>query len=60
MEVAITADDLSKAVSEALRKTENILDLVDDRGRRVLVPGGKIAFVEIGEPEIRRVGFAAI
>jgi hypothetical protein len=60
MDVSLTADDVSKAVSDALRKTENVLDLVDERGRRVLVPGDKIAFVEIGEPEVRRVGFAAI
>jgi len=37
-----------------------VLDLVDERGRRVLVPGDRIAYLEIGEPVERRVGFGAI
>ena len=33
--------------------------LTDDRGRTVLVPGGKIAYVEIGPASTRKVGFGS-
>lgn len=63
LEVALTAEELISAVDEAVgvsAKSPGVLDLVDERGRRVLVPGAKIAYVEIGEPEVRRVGFGAM
>ena len=31
--------------------------LTDDRGRRVFVPAGSLAYVELGEAAPRRVGF---
>ena len=36
-----------------------LLSLTDDRGRTVLIPGSKIASVELGAPSSRRVGFGA-
>jgi len=63
LEVALTVDDLRTAIDEAVGSDDGapgVLDLVDERGRRVLVPGSKIAYVEIGEPEVRRVGFGAM
>ena len=51
--------DIEKAVADALAKDDGLLKLVDDRGRRIIVPGAKIAYVEIAESEQRRVGFAA-
>jgi hypothetical protein len=51
--------DIEKAVADALAKDDGLLKLVDDRGRRIIVPGSKIAYVEIAESEQRRVGFAA-
>lgn len=59
LEVAKTADEILDDMRKAVADDGGVLDLVDDRGRRVLVPGDKIAFVEIGEPEVRRVGFGA-
>ncbi len=38
-------------------KGNNLLSLVDEKGRRVVVPADKIAYVEIAESELRRVGF---
>lgn len=53
-----SAEAVQKAVQDALAAGEGgVLDLVDDRGRRVLVPVSKLTYVEIGEPEARRVGF---
>jgi hypothetical protein len=55
-----TTDAITDAVSAALSGKTEILSLEDERGRRVVVPAGKLAYVEIGEPESRRVGFGAI
>jgi hypothetical protein len=54
------ADDVAKAVNDALAAGDGMLWLTDRRGRRVGVPAAKIAYVEIGSPsEDRRVGFGA-
>jgi hypothetical protein len=37
-----------------------VLNLADDRGRRLLVPVDKLTYIEIGESETRRVGFGAL
>ncbi len=60
LESAQSADEVAKAVSEALRADIGVLTLVDDKGRRVLVPADKLAYVEIAENEQRRVGFASL
>jgi hypothetical protein len=59
LESTQTPDEIEKAVNEAL-KTGGLLTLVDERGRRVVVPSDRLAYVEIGEPQERRVGFGAI
>jgi hypothetical protein len=55
-----TPDDVAKAVADALKADLGVLSLVDDKGRRVLVPADKLAYVEIAEAESRRVGFASL
>jgi hypothetical protein len=60
LESAQTPDEIAKAVSDALKADLGVLTLVDDKGRRVLVPADKLAYVEIAENEQRRVGFAAL
>jgi Protein of unknown function (DUF3107) len=52
-------DEIEAAVSEAIRSDLGVLSLTDDKGRRVLVPVGKLAYIEIAEAEGRRVGFGA-
>jgi hypothetical protein len=37
-----------------------VLSLADDRGRRVIVPAERLAYVEIGEVAERRVGFGTM
>ena len=51
--------EVEAAVAAAL-KDGGLLTLVDEKDRKVLVPSDKIAYVEIGEPTGRRVGFGAI
>jgi hypothetical protein len=48
------------AVSAAVAGTTEVLALTDERGRQVVVPSNKVAYVEIGEPESRRVGFGGM
>lgn len=38
---------------------DGLLTLVDERGRRVVVPVDRIAYVEIAQADQRRVGFIA-
>nr|WP_196791764.1 DUF3107 domain-containing protein [Motilibacter deserti] len=54
-----SGEEVAAAVSDALA-TGGVLTLVDERGRRLVVPVEKLAYVEIGEPEQRRVGFGAL
>lgn len=53
-------DEVQEAVSDALSGKSNLLQLTDDKGRRVIVPADRLAYVEIGEVSIRKVGFGAI
>jgi hypothetical protein len=57
LESTQSSDDIQETVSKALSGQERLLVLVDERGRRVVVPADKLAFVEIGEESARRVGF---
>lgn len=60
LESAQSPDEVTKAVSDALKADLGVLTLVDEKGRRVLVPADKLAYVEIAESEQRRVGFGAM
>ena len=60
LESAQSADEVAKAVSEALKADLGVLTLIDEKGRRVLVPADKLAYVEIAESEQRRVGFGTM
>jgi hypothetical protein len=53
-------DEVQELVSEALNGKTGLLQLTDDKGRRVLIPSDRLAYVEIGEPTVRKVGFGAI
>lgn len=59
IESAQTPDEVEKAVSEAFTSDAGVLQLVDEKGRRVIVPATKIAYVEIADADHRRVGFSA-
>jgi hypothetical protein len=50
---------VERLVAEALSGRSGLLSLVDEKGRVVVVPADKLAYVEIAEAESRRVGFAA-
>ncbi len=37
-----------------------VLSLTDERGRKVMIPASKIAYVDLGEENTRRVGFGSV
>jgi hypothetical protein len=57
---AETTDAILAAVTAAVTGETSVLRLTDERGRQVLVPSDKLAYVEVGEPESRRVGFGSL
>jgi hypothetical protein len=52
-----SADDVEKAVSKALGDSDGVLTLADAKGRRVIVPVAKLAYVEIGSSTSGHVGY---
>jgi hypothetical protein len=60
LESAQSPAEIEEAISTAIRSEMGLLTLQDEKGRRVLVPVSKLAYVEIAEPEPRRVGFGAM
>jgi 3-hydroxyacyl-CoA dehydrogenase len=58
-ESAQSPADVEQAVSEALANPTGVLRLADEKGRRIIVSAAIIAYVEIAEAELRRVGFVA-
>lgn len=59
LESNLPAADVEAAITAAL-KDGGVLTLVDEKERKVLVPAEKIAYIELGEPTGRRVGFGTI
>ena len=54
---AQTPSEVEKLIIEALGKDSGLLALTDEKGRRFLVHAAKIAYVELGVADARRVGF---
>ncbi len=53
-----TPDEVQQLVDSALGGSgDGLLRLNDDKGRRYLVPSGRVAYVEIGKADSRKVGF---
>lgn len=56
VETDASPDELEAQLKEAV-ESNGILAFTDTRGRRIAVPGGKIAYVEIGSGSTGTVGF---
>ena len=57
LEMSQSLDEMQKAVSDALSSDNGLITFTDDRGRTVVVPAEKLAYVEIAGDSGRRVGF---
>lgn len=56
VEVEDTLENLEKSVSDAVA-ADGVLSLSDNKGRKVIVPVAKLAYVEIGHGVAGQVGF---
>jgi len=56
LETNETAESIEQALKDAVEHA-GVFALPDDKGGKVLVPADKIAYVEFGGNEVRRVGF---
>ncbi len=61
VETDLPADEIERQLAGALADgAHSLFTLPVSKGGRVLVPADKIAYVEFGAPEARRVGFGNI
>ena len=52
-----SAEDVEKAVTASLSGDQKVLVLSDSKGRKILVPADKLAYVEIGTSTTGQVGY---
>lgn len=60
-DIVLESDDKAKEIVAAVQQAveeDSLLTLKDEKGRTIVVPGSKIAFVEIGAQTPGKVGFA--
>ena len=50
-------DEVEAMVTKALQDGAPFISLTDSKGRRVVVPTEKLAYLEIGSPTVGQVGF---
>ena len=59
LESTQSSDEVQDLVKTALKSVDGQLVLVDERGRKVIVPANLIAYVDIAQSDQRKVGFVA-
>ena len=52
-----SSDEVESIVAKVLAGDERLLVLSDAKGRKVIVPTDKLAYVEVGSPSVGQVGF---
>lgn len=60
-DIVLESNEAAKDIMAAVQKAvdaDSLLSLTDEKGRTIVVPGSKIAFVEIGAQTPGKVGFA--
>ena len=61
VETDATAEEIEQQLASALADgAHSVFALPEAKGGKILVPADKIAYVEFGAPEARRVGFGNI
>lgn len=59
VETDTAAEDIEKTLTKAI-VDGGVFSLVDSKGSRVVVPVDKLAYLEIAEPDDRKVGFGRL
>jgi Protein of unknown function (DUF3107) len=57
IETSMSQQDVEAALTAAIAADGGVFILPDEKGGKVLVPASKIAYVEVGALDSRRVGF---
>lgn len=52
-----STDELESTIAKALASDDGLLVLADSKGRKLLVPADKLAYVEVGSNVAGQVGF---
>ncbi|MDQ0992918.1 DUF3107 domain-containing protein [Streptomyces sp. V3I7] len=60
LESELSGAELERVVADALAGKSQLLSLEDEKGRKILVPTDRLAYVELGAPTTRKVGFSAL
>ena len=56
VETSSSYEEIQQLLADAITDS-TVFVLTDEKGGKVMVPGDKIAYLELGSPEPRRVGF---
>lgn len=59
LETQESADEISSRLASAV-ESNGIFELEDDKGRKILIPAGRVGYVELGSPNARPVGFGRV
>ena len=59
VETTVSAADIEASLATAM-SDETFFTVTDERGRKVLIPAAKIAYVDLGEENARHVGFGTL
>lgn len=59
IESNLTGEEVSQKLADAVA-SNGVLDLSDDKGRRVIVPAQSIGYIDLGPENARKVGFGAV
>ena len=57
VELDESSENVEKLISDALAAEDGVFTLTDTKGRKVIVPAAKLAYVEIGHGSVGQVGF---
>jgi len=50
-------EEIEATVAKTLSGDEQVITLTDTKGRKVIVPIAKLAYIELGSPTVGQVGF---
>jgi hypothetical protein len=59
VDTEIAAEEVERSLTSALADG-GVFALKDDKGGKLLIPAEKIAYIELGSSESRRVGFGSL
>ncbi len=54
-----SAAEVEKAFADAVG-SDGVFSVIDQNGRHVLIPAAKVAYLDLGEENARRVGFGSV